>query len=238
MADLAHRRQYHRVLIGKLIDRRDPVAGEELRQSVRGIELLFKQIRRSLIGVGLIAARPHDIAELTHFLVGGAVEVRAQMPQLVPDLLGVIVMHRIAHPGGDFADDLPVGFQVPLRLHRFKEALEAAVRCGIHAFVLAPRGGRQDDVGRGGGFGHENVLDDNQFQIVERFADRREFGVGLQRILTHNVRRPHFTVRRAVRQFADAITGMRRQAFHAPGFGEFLAVLRELDVLIARIGIR
>ncbi|MBD3719625.1 hypothetical protein IE988_04995 [Klebsiella pneumoniae] len=34
--------------------------------------------------------------------------------------------------------------------------------------------------------------DDNQFQIVERFADRREFGVGLQRILTHNVRRPHF----------------------------------------------
>ncbi len=26
--------------------------------------------------------------------------------------------------------------------------------------------------------------DDNQFQIVERFADRREFGVGLQRILT------------------------------------------------------
>ncbi len=68
--------------------------------------------------------------------------------------------------------------------------------------------------------------DDNQFQIVERFADRRESGVGLQRILTHNVRRSHFTVRRAVRQFADAIAGMRRQAFHAPGFGEFFAVLR------------
>ena len=238
MADFAHRRQHHWVLVGELIDRRDPVAGEELRQPVRGIELLFKQIRRPLVGVGLIAAWPHDVAEFAHFLIGGAVEVRAQMPQLIPDLLGIVVVHRIAHPGGDFADDLPVGFQVPLRLHGFKEALEAAVRCGIHAFVLAPRCGRQDDVGRGGGFGHENVLDDNQFQIVERFADRREFGIGLQRILTHDVRCPHFTVRRAMRQLADAIAGMFRQAVDAPGFGELLAVLREFDVLVARIGIR
>ena len=104
--------------------------------------------------------------------------------------------------------------------------------------MLAPRCGRQDDVGRGGGFGHENVLADNQFQIVERFADRREFGIGLQRILTHDVRCPHFTVRRAMRQRADAIAGMFRQAVDAPGFGELLAVLREFDVLVARIGIR
>ena len=31
---------------------------------------------------------------------------------------------------------------------------------------------------------------------------------------------------------------MFRQAFNAPGFGELLAIFRELDVLIARIGIR
>jgi len=41
-----------------------------------------------------------------------------------------------------------------------------------------------------------------------------------------------------VRQLADAISGMLRQALHAPGLRKFLAVLRELDVLIARIGIR
>ena len=160
------------------------------------------------------------------------------MPQLIPDLLGVVVVHRIAHPGGDFADNLPVGFQIPLRLHRFKEALEAAVRCGIHAFVLAPRGGRQDDVGRGGGFGHENILDDNQFQLFKRLAHRGKLGIGLQRILAHNVRRADFTVFGAVRQLADAIAGMFRQAVDAPGSGKLLAVFRELNVLVARIGIR
>ncbi len=45
-------------------------------------------------------------------------------------------------------------------------------------------------------------------------------------------------MRCAVRQLADAITGMSRQAFHAPGFGEFLAVSRIFHVLVSRIRIR
>ncbi|CNT95663.1 Uncharacterised protein [Salmonella enterica subsp. enterica serovar Bovismorbificans] len=141
MADFAHRRQYQRVLFGEFIDRRYPVAGEELRQTVGGIELLFKEVRGSLIGIRRVAARPLDIAQLAHFLVSGAVEIRAQMTQLIPDLLGVVVVHRIAHPGGDFTDNLPVGFQVPLRFNGFKEALEATVSRREDAFMLAPGGG-------------------------------------------------------------------------------------------------
>ena len=73
-----------------------------------------------------------------------------------------------------------------------------------------------------------NVLDDHQIsQIVERFAATADSSASVQRIFTHNVRRPHFTVRRAVRQLADAIAGMRRQAVDAPGF-ELLAVFRDL----------
>ncbi|CNT95670.1 Uncharacterised protein [Salmonella enterica subsp. enterica serovar Bovismorbificans] len=45
-------------------------------------------------------------------------------------------------------------------------------------------------------------------------------------------------MRRTVRQLADAIAGMRRQTFYAPGFSELLAVFRELNVLVARISIR
>ncbi|MPN51691.1 hypothetical protein SDC9_199340 [bioreactor metagenome] len=45
-------------------------------------------------------------------------------------------------------------------------------------------------------------------------------------------------MRRTVRQLADAIASVRRQAVHAPGFGEFLAVSRISHILIARIGIR
>ena len=160
------------------------------------------------------------------------------MAQLIPDLLGVVVVHRVSHPGGDLADDLPVGFQVPLRLNRLKEALEAAVRCGIDPFMLAPGGGRQDDVRRGGGLGHKDILHDDQLQLLEGLTHGGEFGVGLQRIFAHNVRGAHFAVGHAVRQLADAVAGMLRQAVNAPGFGEFLAVFRELNVLIARISVR
>ena len=62
------------------------------------------------------------------------------MTQLVPDLLGVVVVHRVTHPGGDFADNLPVRFQIPLRFDRFKEALESAVCRRVDAFMLAPGG--------------------------------------------------------------------------------------------------
>ncbi|MNT23813.1 hypothetical protein D3C72_1592510 [compost metagenome] len=41
-----------------------------------------------------------------------------------------------------------------------------------------------------------------------------------------------------MRQLADAIARVLRQAFNAPGPGEFRPVFRVLDVLIARIGIR
>lgn len=45
-------------------------------------------------------------------------------------------------------------------------------------------------------------------------------------------------MRYAVRQLADAIAGMRWQAFHAPCFGEFLTVSWIFHVLVSRIRIR
>ncbi len=44
MAYFPHGGEHHRILVGEFIDRRNPVAGEELRQPF-GVELLFKQIR-------------------------------------------------------------------------------------------------------------------------------------------------------------------------------------------------
>ena len=139
VADFTHRRQHHWVLFGEFVDRRDPVAGEELRQTVRGVEFLFEEIRRPLIGIRRVAARPLNEAQLAHLLVSRPIEIRAQMTQLIPDLLGVVVVHRVAHTGGDFTDDLPVRFQIPLRFNGFKEALETTVSSGKHPFMLAPR---------------------------------------------------------------------------------------------------
>ncbi|MNR20658.1 hypothetical protein D3C85_1375130 [compost metagenome] len=83
-------------------------------------------------------ARPLNVAHFAHFFVGHAEEQRAQSAHFVPDLLVGIVMHRIAHRAGEQADDLPVTLDVPTGLDRFAEALEAAVRAGEDAAVLAP----------------------------------------------------------------------------------------------------
>ncbi|MNB76748.1 hypothetical protein D3C75_234190 [compost metagenome] len=160
------------------------------------------------------------------------------MTQLVPDLLGIVVAHRVAHPRRDLADDLPVRFQIPLRLNRFKEALETTVGSGVNPFVLTPGGGRQDHIGSGGRFGHKDILHDDQLQGFKRLTHGRQFRIRLERIFPHDVRRTHFAVFCPVRQFADAIPGMGRQRRHAPGFGELGPVFRVVDVLIARIGIR
>ena len=160
------------------------------------------------------------------------------MAEFIPDLLRVVVLHWIPHPGGDFADDLPVGLQIPLRLHRLEKALEAAIRCGIDALMLAPRGRGQNHIGRRGGFGHKDILDDNQLHLFEGLTYGGKLGVGLERIFPHNVRRPHFAVRHAVRQLADAVARVLRQALNAPGVGELLPVFREFHVLIAGIGVR
>ena len=77
-----------------------------------------------------------------------------------------------------------------------------------------------------------------QLQRLKRLAHRRQLGVGLQRVFPHDVRRTDFALCRAVRQLADAIAGMRRQALNPPGFRELLAVFGHFYELIARIGVR
>ena len=238
MAHFAHGGEHHRVIVIQFIHRRHPVAGEELCQPVRGIEFLLEQERGALVRRRLVPARPLDVAQLAHLLVGCPFEARTQLTQLIPDLLRVVVVHRIAHPGRNLADDLPVGFQIPLRLDRLKEALEAAIGRGVNPFMLAPRGRRQDNIRHRRGFSHKDILDNHQLEIVKRLTHRRQFSIGLERIFAHDVRRAHLFVGHAVRQLADTVAGMRRQALDAPGSGEFLAVFRELNKLVSRVGVR
>ncbi len=104
--------------------------------------------------------------------------------------------------------------------------------------MLTPGGGRQDHIGGRCGLGHKDILHDDQLQLFKGLTHRRQLGVRLEWIFPHDVRGTHFAVSDPVRQLADAIAGMGRQRRHAPGFGELGPVLRVVDVLIARIGIR
>ncbi len=61
--------------------------------------------------------------------------------------------------------------------------------------MLAPEVERVKSHRRRRGFGHEDILHDDQFQILKRFTYCREFRIGLQRIFTIRVRRAHFAMR-------------------------------------------
>ena len=83
-------------------------------------------------------ARPLDVVHIAHFLVSDAVEQRAEFAHFVPDLLVIIVMHRIAHFAGQQADDFPVALNVTGGDNRLLKALEAAVGAGKDAAVFPP----------------------------------------------------------------------------------------------------
>ena len=110
------------------------------------------------------------MAHVTHFFVGHAVEQRAQLAHFVPDLLVIVVVHRITHFAGDQADNLPVALDVILRVDGFIEALEAAVSAGKDAAMLAPGSGGQQHVSLFGGFGHENILHHHEIERFEAVA--------------------------------------------------------------------
>ncbi|MNE59812.1 hypothetical protein D3C80_1549300 [compost metagenome] len=137
MAHFAYRRQHERELIAELIDRRSPFTGKELRFATGPREFpAFVQIR----GTRMIQrwARPLNVSQVRHLLVGSAVIDRTQLTQFVPDFLRVVVVHRVTHGRRHQADDLPVRLHIAHRFHCFIEALEAAVCRGIHPFMLAP----------------------------------------------------------------------------------------------------
>ena len=66
------------------------------------------------------------------------------------------------------------------------DALDAAVGVGVGAVFFGPAGGGEDDIGDFGGFGHEDVLDDQEVEMAEVAAGGVEVGVGHQGVFAHD----------------------------------------------------
>ena len=157
VADFAHGTKHQRIRFIRRLGRRAPRGGEQLAFAGWRIEeVIFIQPRRT--GVIQRRARPLDVVHIAHFLVGDAIEQRTKLAHFVPDLLVVIVMHRVAHFAGQQADDFPVALNISGGDNRLLEALEAAVGAGKDAAVFAPGGSGQQHIGDFGGFGHKDIL--------------------------------------------------------------------------------
>ena len=120
------------------------------------------------------------------------------------------------------------------------KVLEATVGCGKDTLVLAPRGGRQDDVGEHGRLRHKDVLADEQVQLGERLAHTGRIGLGLNRVLAIVVEAVHLALVDQVAQVGELIALLERELFlgHAPSLGKLGASGGVGDFLVARVQVR
>lgn len=79
---------------------------------------------------------------------------------------------------GDLAEDPPVGFGLAGRGDGCAEALDASFGVGADAVGFGPSGCGEDDVGKGGGFGGEDVDDDKVVEGAESVFAVGSVGVG------------------------------------------------------------
>ena len=172
-----------------------------------------------------------------HLLVGRTVERRAVLADFVPDLLGVLVVHWIAHARGELAEDLPIVLALALRRNGGREALERTVGGAEDAVVLAPGGAGEDDVGVCRGLRHEDVLADHEVAILQGFLHVGGIGLGLQRVFAEVVERVDLALLHAVGQIGQLEAGLEGELLlgNAPGLGELGADRRIVDLLVARI---
>ena len=130
----------------------------------------------------LVVARPLDGAQRVELGEGDAGEGRRHARDLVHDLGGIVVVHGIAHGGGEFADHLPLLLALHRRLH-LAHAVDAALGVGEGAVLLEEGGAGQEDMGEGGGLVQEQVLHDDAFHGFQRMVHVLGVGVRLGDVL-------------------------------------------------------
>jgi hypothetical protein len=91
-------------------------------------------------------------------------------------------VHRVAHFGGEQADDFPVALHVAAGFNGFAETLEAAIGTGKDAAVFTPGGRRKQHVRHFCRFGHKDVLNHHKIERLKTAAYQAEIGFGLERI--------------------------------------------------------
>jgi hypothetical protein len=114
-------------------------------------------------------------------------EHRHERRDLVHDLLGVAVGHRIAHLLGDEADHLPV-LKAGDGKDRLIHPLNAPLAVGKGPVAIRKARGGEDDVSVSGRLGEEYLLDDEEVQGREGETDTFGIGVGLGGVLPQDVK--------------------------------------------------
>ena len=83
---------------------------------------------------------------------------------VIPDLLGAVGGPVLPQTFRQFLENPPVGLGLARRLGDLAHPADPALAVGEGAVVLAPGRGREDDIGKPGGLGGEDILADHEFR--------------------------------------------------------------------------
>ena len=140
---------------------------------------------------------------------------------------------------GQVADDAPVGAGLAGRRHGAVHAADAALRVGDAAVLLAPGGGRQQQVGVGGGLGAAvGVLQHHEVAARQRRVHRGQLGHRLGRVGAGDPQGLDLAGARRAEQLHRAEAGLGRYVGHPPEARDFGAVsgVGELPVGRQQVG--
>ena len=125
------------------------------------------------------------------------------------------------------------GFVSPGGSIGLAHALHAALGVGERAVLLRVQGRGQEHVGVLGRLGHEDVLDHEEVEVLQRLAHVVGVGVGERRVLAHDEHRLERAVHGEVEHLRDAQAHVLRH-LHSVGLGELLLRLEVEHARVAR----
>jgi len=184
---------------------------------------------------GMICGRagPLQRTELLKTLIAHSAVGRSDSCHLGEDFVGGAEAVAVAESRHNVGQYLEVGMALADGLDSLADALDAALGIGEGAVLLSEGGTGQDNVGKLCGLGKEDILNDQQFALLQSLAYMVDIGVGHHRVLTHDVQAADAAFLDSVHYLGNGEAGLGGKG-HAPCLFELGAGFVIEDLLVAR----
>ena len=184
-------------------------------------------------GAGMVfrGTGPLNAAGVQTF-IGEAGVGRRHFPDFLKDLLGILIIHGVAHAARDLGNDLPI----LLRSGHWRDCLphpgHPPLSVAEGAFFFRKSDRRQDHVGQLRRFGEENILNHQEIQSLHFLDGMIQVGVGDHRVLPHDIQGLDTPLQDGRQHVGHGHAHIIGQAGDAPGVFHLLAVGRIGDHLV------
>ncbi len=222
-----------RVFVIRTLIRLDDFAGHEQPAPALARKLVHEH--HPLAGIPLFAAGPDYGVLALQALPGDAGDAGHGLAHLGKYIGRAAVVPVQTDAACQLLDDPQVLAHFSRWIQRLAPKLHQPIRIGERAGLFGIAGCRQHNVGKGSGFGQEQILDHQMVELGQGGTHVRRFRVGHGRILAHDVHAADLAVMDGVRDLGRGQPWLRVQ-LAAPQRFETLPCRGILDALVVREG--